>query len=257
MAGYQFWIASTGTWSDLQTSGQYKFTGLSPNTDYQVKVRALDRVGNVTEETLTVKTFSQAPSLTLSSYSGKVLTGNSVNVTIGGQNYGTLSCSTANGSIATATLSENTLTVTGVSTANGTQSTTITVTGSNGVSAIYTIQSHKHYGSSTSGGGCYIAQTGYNTCTGTRNAVTCGGSKTGIACGGELTLSACGCSSYAYSTKKCTGMMILISSTSGSNYQCDTCGATNFQLSIGPSSYKCSSNVPLSVCLICGMDRGF
>ncbi len=172
IAGYSFSIDNGATWTNWQPSGQYTFGNLTPGS-YTILVKAKDKVGHETQGSVT----QQIVTLSLSSTSGKVLSGNSITVTVNGANYGTLSCSSANGSIATASLSGNVLTVRGTSTANGTQSTTITVRGSNGGSATYTIQCHKHYGSSTSGGGCYgQSHTGTRDCGITFNLVsrTCG-----------------------------------------------------------------------------------
>ncbi len=181
IAGYNFSMDGQN-WTGWQTSGQCQFNNLRPGT-YTIRVKAKDKAGHEIEGTIT----RDIVSLSLASTSGKVLSGNSINVTVNGENYGTLSCSTANGSIATASLSGNTLTVRGTSTANGTQSTTITVTGSKGGSATYTIQSHRHYGSSTSGGGCYgRSNTGTRNCGSSLNGVSCGGSMTGVACGNAL-----------------------------------------------------------------------
>ena len=122
---------------------------LTPGTNYYVWVK--DEAGNISQYAQT-KTEPK-PTLSLSSTSGKTLSGNSVKVTIRGTNYGTLTCSTSNSGIATASISGTTLTIIGRN-SSGTQSATITLTGSKGVSCKYTITSHVHSGS-INGGGCY------------------------------------------------------------------------------------------------------
>lgn len=154
IAGYNFSINNGASWTGWQTSGQYTFQNLTP-ANYTIKVKAKDRVGNEIEGSIT----KDVVSLSLSSTSGSVLSGNSINVTVNGANYGTLSCTTANGSIATAEIiNGNILKVTGKSTTQGNQSTTITVRGNKGGSATYRITSHVHQGNSSSQGGCYNVQ---------------------------------------------------------------------------------------------------
>ncbi len=230
IAGYNFSIDGQN-WTGWQTSGQYTFNNVSPGT-YTIKVKAKDKAGNETEGTIT----RDVVTLSLSSSSGKVISGNSINVTVNGANYGTLSCSTANGSIATASLSGNTLTVRGTSATDGTQSTTITVTGSKGGSATYTIQSHKHYGNSTSGTGCWNkSNQGTRVCGRSLNGVSCGGTRTGVSCGGNITnvTASCGYGARCYGV----GSFVTGSKEEGWSFEvnliCDKC---NFHttMTIGP-----------------------
>ncbi len=160
-------------WSEYQSNGNYTFSGLAQNTEYTIYVEAKDNVGNTIEVSEKVRTL--LATINLSQTSGKVLSGKSVTVNITGQNYGQLNCRSSDTNIATASISGTTLTVNGVSTANGTQTATITVTGSDGGSATYTIQSHKHWGDETSGTGCYTKENiGYTTCRGRLKAVKTG-----------------------------------------------------------------------------------
>ena len=181
-------------------------------------MKAKDKVGHETQGSVT----QQIVTLSLSSTSGKVLSGNSITVTVNGTNYGTLSCSSANGSIATASLSGNVLTVRGTSTANGTQTTTITVRGSNGGSATYTIQCHKHYGSETSGGGCYgQSHTGTRNCGMTLNSTsrTCGNDLITKNCQGRLRYNSQG------TPFESDGIWVV-----NVVYYCDTCGSGSIKV---------------------------
>ncbi len=162
-SAYRYKIDS-GNWTSY-TGGSYTFNSLTQNTSHTITVEAKDNVGNTRQATITANTL--AATLSLSSYSGTVVDGASQYITIYGSNYGNLSCSTGNSSVATAYISGTTLVVTGCN-SYGTQNTTITVYGSAGVSTTYTITSHRHTGSSTSGGGCYGSKHTDNTyCGGT------------------------------------------------------------------------------------------
>ena len=176
---YRFSRDNGITWTTYQTSGRYTFTGLTSNTQYNIVVEAKDKAGNTIQAKVS-KSTQVAATLTLASTSGKVVSGNTINVAIAGSNYGTLSCSSGNTNVATASIRGTTLSVTGKNN-SGTQSTTITVEGSNGGRATYTITSHVHSGNSSSGGGCYgISNTGTRRCngniTGRTDSSTCYGS---------------------------------------------------------------------------------
>lgn len=245
--GYSFSNDDGKTWSDYQVQENYTFTGLTKNTSYTIKVKAKDNAGNEIE-TEGVSTKTIEITLTLSSTSGRVVSGNTVNVTVSGSNYGTLSCSSSNTSIATASLSGNTLAVTGKNT-SGTQNATITVTGSKGGSATYTITSHVHSGSSSSGGGCYgTANTGYTNCGGSVTAksstTTCGNynlystvykcsgcgsycnsSGTHMKIGGSWSLINTSSTAFGYATA-CGCGSAKYYATQIDTWQCSGCGAT-------------------------------
>ena len=159
---YRFSIDDGKNWTEYK-EGNHIFSGLKPNANYTIQVEAKDNVGNTTKCSTNAKT--NAGTLSLSSTSGKVLSGKSVSINITSTDCGTLNYSIANNNVATASISGTTLTVTGKNTA-GTQSTTITITGSTaGNSVTYTITSHAHEGNSSSKGGCYQTEkTGTKTC---------------------------------------------------------------------------------------------
>ena len=92
--------------------------------------------------------------LSLDSTSGIVVDGESKTITISGENYGTLTVSSNDTSVAIASIDGNIVTVTGTIT-SGTKEAIITIRGSEGGVATYTVTAHKHTGDSSSGGGCY------------------------------------------------------------------------------------------------------
>lgn len=54
--GYAFSIDDGKTWTDIQESGTYKFENLKQTTEYKVKVKAVDIVGNETISSKTIET---------------------------------------------------------------------------------------------------------------------------------------------------------------------------------------------------------
>lgn len=178
--GYYYSINNGASYTGITSSTSYTFNGLTQGTTYYIKVKVEDNAGNILE--LSTKKATVVITLALSSTSGTVVDGASKTATISGSNYGTLSVTSSNTSVATANINGNTLTVTGTIT-SGTNTATITLTGSEGGSATYTVTAHKHTGNSSSGGGCYTnASTSSYT-------YTCSGCQT---------------SSYSYTCSGCT-----------------------------------------------------
>lgn len=60
IAGYQFYIEGQG-WIGEQTSGEYTFIGLKSDTQYLVKVKAIDNAGNEKESEIQYVTTEQLP----------------------------------------------------------------------------------------------------------------------------------------------------------------------------------------------------
>ena len=150
--------------------------------------------------------------LALDSTNGTVVDGASRTATISGANYGTLSAISNDTSVATASINGNILTVTGTIT-SGTKNAIITVSGSEGGTATYTVTAHRHTGNSSSGGGCYTnASTSSYTyyCSGCQTSTYtyyCSGCSKQRSCDKWVTCSNCGgCTSYIYvnGTYKCT-----------------------------------------------------
>lgn len=196
----------------------------------------------------------------LSEESGKVVTGNSKVVKITGKNYGTLSCSSSNENIATASITGNTLTITGTNTIEGTETATITITGSNGGKALYTVDSHKHLGNETSGGGCYSNHISTPTVCG---GVLVENTSSSSVCGGDLIITSTdfnytsmgcpdGCTIYAgpYTTqcKKCEATQSL----GGGYHAFGPHTPSIYAPSVGSVYGSCSVPIPTWICSDCG-----
>lgn len=150
--GYYYSINNGTSYTELTTNDTYTFGGLAQGTKYNIKVRVEDNAGNILE--LSADQTTLTITLALDSTNGTVVDGASRTATISGANYGTLSAISNDTSVATASINGNILTVTGTIT-SGTKNAIITVSGSEGGVATYTVTAHRHTGSSSSGGGCY------------------------------------------------------------------------------------------------------
>ena len=208
---------------------------------YKVELSGVKFTENKSEDTPNI-------TLELSETSGTVVDGASKTVNIIGSNYGTLNVTSNNPNVATASVSENKLTVTGTI-VSGTNTATITVAGSQGGSATYTVTAHRHTGNSSSGGGCYGVKN--------QEKVSCGGKieakqvTSGYYCDGTCNspLTCYGTcwyssSSYNASTNQTTA-----------TYVCNVCGNTITQIfnynGYHTGGYGCSRVVKY-LCNKCG-----
>lgn len=208
--GYYYSINNGTSYTDSTTNDTYTFGGLAQGTKYNIKVKVEDNAGNVLE--LSAEQTTLTITLALDSTNGTVVDGASRTATISGANYGTLSAISNDTSVATASINGNILTVTGTIT-SGTKNAIITVSGSEGGTATYTVTAHRHTGNSSSGGGCYTnASTSSYTyyCSGCQTSTYtyyCSGCSKQRSCDKWVTCSNCGgCTSYIYvnGTYKCT-----------------------------------------------------
>lgn len=242
--GYYYSINNGTSYTDSTTNDTYTFGGLAQGTKYNIKVKVEDNAGNVLE--LSAEQTTLTITLALDSTNGTVVDGASRTATISGANYGTLSAISNDTSVATASINGNILTVTGTIT-SGTKNAIITVSGSEGGTATYTVTAHRHTGNSSSGGGCYTnAIYGYGTsycsgCTTKTETVYYNHECASKKCNGSFSLvdTQTSRSTHTYTNsagkkKTCTRTITV------KTYRCSTCGAGYDEENISHST-KCGT----------------
>lgn len=242
--GYYYSIDNGQTYTDITTSNTYTFSGLEEDTRYDIKVKVEDNAGNILELSTTKNTLKVI--LTLSSTSGTVIDGSTVTATISGQNYGTLSVSSDDVNVATASINGNTLSITGTIT-SGTKTARITVRGSDGGIATYIVTAHRHTGNSSTGGGCYgQAVYGYGTtycsgCTTVTNTVYYDHECASKKCTGSFSCVNTQTSSSRHTYTNSSGKKKTCTRTATyRDYRCSTCGAGYVEESVSHSA-NCGS----------------
>jgi len=156
---YEYSSNGGSSWVNGGTATSYTFTGLASATNYTFGVRCTN--GSAMTNSSTKAGTTKTVTLSLGSTSGTIVSGKSTTVSIGGSNYGGLTCSSNSPSVATCSISGTTLTITGKSAEVTNQTTTITVKESYAnKTATYTVTVQPAYtcatGTLTKSGSSYI-----------------------------------------------------------------------------------------------------